>query len=81
MKFSGTERLALGGFNASTVAVIVVVSGMWLATLADRTFHLGWGWDRQILWVAPIIGVGAMFVRLVGHMIFRWVGALPPRQQ
>ena len=75
MRQSGAEKLAVGGFNASTIAVIVAVSGMWLATLADRLLHLGWGWDRQILWVAPIIVLGTMLARLIGRGIFRWVGA------
>lgn len=79
MRQSGTEKLAVGGFNLSIVAIIVAVSGMWLATLVDYLFHLGWGWDRQILWVAPIIIVGAMLVRLIGHAVFRLIGAQPPK--
>lgn len=79
MRQSGTEKLAVGGFNFSIIAVIVVVSGMWLATLADYLFDLGWGWDRQIFWIAPIIIVGAMLVRLIGHSVFRVIGAQPPK--
>jgi hypothetical protein len=79
MRQSRTEGLAVSGFNVSTIAVVVVVSAMWLATVADRLLHLGWGWDRQILWIAPIIVVGAMLVRVIGHGVFRLVGAAPPR--
>jgi len=75
MRRGGVERLAVGGFNASTFAVMLAVSGMWLAAVADRSLHLGWGWDRQILWTAPIIILGTMIVRLIGRAIFRWVGA------
>ncbi len=78
---SWIEKLAVGGFNTSTVAVIVAVCGMWLATVADQVFHLGWAWDRQILWIAPIIIVGTMLVRFVGRSIFRWVGAMPPKPE
>jgi hypothetical protein len=71
MNVSGTERLVVGGFNGITIMVTVVVSRTWLATLADQAFYIGWGWDRQILWVAPIIVVGAMLLRLVGRGTLR----------
>lgn len=80
MRQSGTERFAVGGFNVSTIAVIAAVSLMWLATVADRMFDLGWGWDRQILWTASIIVIGTLLTRLIGHGIFRWVGATPPKR-
>lgn len=79
MRQRGTKKLAVGGFNLSIVAIIVAVSGMWLATLADYLFHLGWGWDRQILWIAPIIIVGPLLVRLIGRAVFRLTGAQPPK--
>jgi hypothetical protein len=75
MRQGGAEKLAVSGFNVSTIAVIVAVLGMWLATVADQSFHLGWGWDRQILWLSPIIALGTMLVRVLGRVIFRWVGA------
>lgn len=75
MRRSGAERLAVGSFNLSTIGVMVVVSLMWLATGVDRLFHLDWGWDRQILWTAPVIVGGTLLTRLIGNRIFRWVGA------
>lgn len=72
-------RGVVGSFNIILLAVAVAGCLMWLATVADRLFSLGWGWDRQILWIAPIIIGGAIIVRLVGHTIFRAVGAIPPK--
>jgi hypothetical protein len=68
-------RQVAGSFNVGLSLTVFAVSMMWIATAADRLFRLGWGWDRQILWIAPIIVGGALVVRLVGHSIFRAVGA------
>jgi hypothetical protein len=48
---------------------------MWIATIADHTLRLGWGWDVQIIWLAPIIMAGALLTRFLSRLIFRWVGA------
>ena len=79
MKQNGAERLAVGGFNVSTTTVMIAASLMWLATAADRLFHLDWGWDRQILWTSPIVVIGTLLTRLIGGAIFRAIGATPPK--
>jgi hypothetical protein len=78
MRQSRAETLAVSGFNFTIAVIIVGMCGMWLATLADQTFHLRWGWDHQILWLAPLIVLFALIIRFAGHIIFRFVGAVSP---
>ena len=77
MKLDIYHRWVVSWFNISFVAITVMVSFMWLATIADRLLGLKWGWDRQIIWIAPIILLGAIIVRSIGHGIFRLFGAVP----
>ena len=55
------NRRVVGSFNIILSITQLAACVMWVATAADRLFGLGWGWDRQILWLAPII-VGVAFV-------------------
>jgi len=71
------NRLLVGSFKIISLVIAFVVCLMWLATAADHLFGLNWGWDRQILWIAPIIVGVAFLVRFVGKAIFRAVGAIP----
>ena len=79
MKLDTYHRWVVGWFNISFVAITVMVSFMWLATIADRLLGLKWGWDRQIIWIAPIILLGAIIVRSAysdeaGHLFRREAG-------
>lgn len=81
-----TERFIAGqrrGVNVILTAFAIVVSFMWAATLCDWTFNLGWGWDVEILWLAPLILLFAVVLRSLYMAIFRFVGddlnvRLPP---
>lgn len=59
--------------NAVFLAVIVLTTVMWVATLCDQLFKIGWGWDRQILWLAPPMLLFAVVVRFCCTAIFRFV--------
>ncbi|WP_277983900.1 hypothetical protein [Sphingomonas faeni] len=58
-------------------AFAILVSVMWGATLCDWAFDLGWGWDRQILWLAPPMMLFAVVLRFVSMAIFRFAGGDP----
>jgi hypothetical protein len=45
-------------------SIVAVVSVMWLVTLLDFAFGLGWGWDKRGLFVAPLIVLIATIIRL-----------------
>ena len=62
------------GANFILTAFAIVISFMWAATLCDWTFNLGWGWDREILWLAPLMLLFAVVLRFLGMAIFRFVG-------
>jgi hypothetical protein len=51
-------------FNPTFRSIVAVVSLMWVSTLLDFAFGLGWGWDRRNLWVAPMVLLIATTVRL-----------------
>jgi hypothetical protein len=51
-------------FNLTSWSIVAVVGLMWVSTLLDFAFGLGWGWDRRILWVAPMVLLIATTVRL-----------------
>lgn len=75
-----TERFIAGqrkGVNSVFGAFMIVISVMWSAALCDWTFNLGWGWDRQILWLAPPMMLVAVVVRFVCMAVFRFVGGGP----
>jgi len=50
---------------------VALLSFMWIATAADWLFALGWGWDRQILWLAPPMMAFAALVRFCAFAIFK----------
>lgn len=66
-------RLQRKGVNAFFVAFVALVSVMWVATLCDQVFVLGWRWDRQILWLAPPMLLFAIVVRFCCMAILRFV--------
>lgn len=73
------ERFLAGqrkGVNAFFVIFVCLVTAMWVATLLDWAFNLGWGWDRQILWLGPPMVLFAAFVRFCAMAIFRFVGSI-----
>jgi hypothetical protein len=72
-----TERFVAGqrkGVNFVLAAFVIFASVMWSATLCDWVFNLGWGWDRQILWLAPPMMLFAVVLRFFCMAIFRLVG-------
>ncbi len=74
------NRFVVGSFNVVGKAIIVATCLMWLITLADLLLGLGWGWDKQGLWLAPIIIVMGIAVLMGGNAIFRLVGAAPAKR-
>jgi hypothetical protein len=71
-----TERFVAGqrkGLNLFFATFAILLSAMWGATLCDWAFHLGWGWDREILWLAPPMMLFGVVLRFVCMAIFRFV--------
>ncbi len=64
----------LKGVNVIFVMFVTLASTMWVATLCDWAFNLRWGWDRQILWLAPPMVLFALVLRLFCTAIFKFVG-------
>ncbi|MGK6318998.1 hypothetical protein [Sphingomonas sp. DT-204] len=54
---------------------IALLAFMWVAAAADLLFAFGWGWDRQILWLAPPMMLFAALVRFCAFAIFKFVGS------
>ncbi len=72
-----SERFIAGqrkGVNFVFAAFVILLSAIWGTTLCDWALNLGWGWDRQILWLAPPMMFFAVVLRLVCMAIFRFVG-------
>ena len=73
----GIERFVAGqrkGVHLIFVGFLVLLSVMWIATVCDWTFDMGWGSDRQIVWLAPPMMLFAVFVRFCCMVIFRFIG-------
>jgi hypothetical protein len=73
------ERFRRFNVRSTDIICLVIASVaalMWLATVADHLLGLRWGWDVELIWIAPIVGGGALLVRTLARAIFRWVGAL-----
>jgi hypothetical protein len=71
------ERFVAGqrkGVNLIFAAFFVLLLVMWVATVCDWAFNLGWGWDRQIIWLAPPMMLFAVFVRFCCMAIFKFFG-------
>lgn len=60
------KRFAAWFRNATLTfwSIVAGVSLMWVFTLLDFAFALGWGWDRRNLWAAPMVLLIATTVRL-----------------
>ncbi len=76
MSLRSYNRFVVRSTDLTCWAVVILAAFMWVATLADHLLRLGWGWDTQIIWIAPIIVGGALLTRKLSHVLFRWVGAL-----
>src|SRR5690242_19980717 len=76
MSLDGYNRFVVRSTDWSLWAVVAISSLMWIATIADHFLDLGWGWDVQIIWIAPIVVAGALLTRVLSRAILRWVGAL-----
>lgn len=61
------------GVNIIFAMVASLATVMWCATALDVTFDLQWGWDRQILWLAPLMVLFAAIVRFFAKAIFKFV--------
>ena len=70
------NRFVVRSTNISLWMVAIVAGALWVATLADHILSLGWGFDIQGLWLAPLIATGALLVRAISLAIFRVFGAL-----
>lgn len=74
MTLDGYTRFNVRSFNFMCWAAVVTSVIMWVATIADHVLQLGWGWDIQIVWIAPIIAGVALLTRLLGRAISKWMG-------
>jgi hypothetical protein len=54
-----------------------LVTFMWVATVIDKTFGMGWGWDSQLLWLAPPMVLFAVLLRFCAMAILKFVGRNP----
>ncbi len=75
-----TERFIAGqrkGVNFVLAAFVTLLTVMWSATFCDWVFNLGWGWDKQIIWLAPPMMLFAIVLHFVCMAIFRFVGGDP----
>jgi hypothetical protein len=70
-RFVARQRKAVNLFFAIFAALLVV---MWVATVCDWAFNLGWGWDRQIIWLAPPMLLFGVFVRFCCMAMFNFFG-------
>jgi hypothetical protein len=75
MSLERFHRFNVRSTEISCLVIAVMAALMWLATAADHLFGLRWGWDVEIIWIAPIVGGGALLIRTLARAIFRWVGA------
>ena len=73
-RFVSGQRKAV---NFIFAAFVILISGMWVTTLCDWRLNLGWGWDKQILWLAPPMMLFAVVLRFLCMVIFRFVGGDP----
>ena len=69
-KFIAGQRKSV---NVIVRIFVVLLTVMWMATLVDWAFSLGWGWDTQILWLGPPMVLFAFLVRLCAMAIFKFV--------
>jgi hypothetical protein len=60
--------------NRVLVLFVGLLGIMWIATVLDKAFNLGWDWDRQILWLAPMMVLFAAILRFWALAIFKFVG-------
>lgn len=70
--FVNRQRRAV---NSVLVLFVGLLAFMWCATFLDWAFGFGWGWDRQILWLAPLMVLFAALVRFCALAIFRFVAS------
>lgn len=73
----GNERFIAGqkrSINVIFVAFCCLVTALWIATVLDWAISLGWGLDRQVLWLGPAMVVFAVLVRFGAMAILRIVG-------
>jgi len=61
------------GINFIFVAFCCLVTTMWVATVLDWAINLGWGWDRQGLWLGPLMVLFAVLVRFCATAILKFV--------
>ncbi len=75
-----TERFIAGqrkGVNFVFAAFVFLISVMWVASVCDWVFNLGWGWDRQILWLGPPMLLLGVVLRFLCMAIFRFIDGDP----
>jgi hypothetical protein len=73
------NRFVVRSFNAVGKTIIAVACLMWLIPLADLLLDLGWGWDKQGLWIGPNFVIMGTVVLIGGNAIFRLLGAAPTK--
>lgn len=73
------NRVVVRSFNIVGRTLVAAACLMWLTTLADLLFGLGWGWDKQGLWIGPIIIAIGIATLCGGNLLFRLMGAAPAK--
>ncbi len=73
MSLDRYNRFVVRSTEISCWAIVIVAACMWVAAVADRLLPLGWGWDVQIIWIAPILIGGTLLTRTLCRLVFRRV--------
>jgi hypothetical protein len=70
-RFVAGQRKGVNLIFAMFTALLVL---MWVATVCDWAFNLGWGWDREIIWLSPTMLLFGVFVRFCCVAMFNFFG-------
>lgn len=70
-RFVDRQRRAVNVIFVLFVGLVSIMGGL---TLCDWAFDLGWGWDRQILWLGPPMILFAGALRFLCIAILKFVG-------
>ena len=63
------------GINIIFTLCVGLLALRWVATVLDVIFGLGWGWDREALWLGPAMIGFAILARFSAMAILKFVGS------
>ena len=65
--------------NAIVAIFLCAAAVIWVTTVLDQAFGLGWGLDRKGLWQLPLMAIGAVIVRALGLATLNMVSKVSGR--